>query len=103
MERIKTIGEELDVRALETIKLFLLQKSGLEDVQILFDHREEGKLIFHIMGLKEDEVAITAIPEELYRKTLDSIDERAANEEFAYLYTPPYISINKIRAEKEEL
>ena len=91
----------MDERAIETIKLFLLQKSGAEDVRILYDHQEGDKLIFHISGIREDKVAIAPIPMTLYETIVASLEERRQSEEFSYLYTPPYISINKMSTEEE--
>lgn len=91
VEKVKLLNDGLEERAVETIKLFLLQKSGAEDIRILYDHRDEETLVFHISGLRKDEVAVTHIPAALYEKTLASLDERAQSEEFAYLYTPLYL------------
>ena len=102
VEKVKLLKDGLDDRAVETIKFFLLQKSGAEEARILYDHGETESLTFHLLGIRKDEVAVTRIPMGLYEKTLASLEERAKTEEFAYLYTPPYISINKISAEKEE-
>lgn len=101
VEKIKLVKEGLDERAIETIKFFLLRKSGSEDVRILYDHGDGNRLTFHISGLREKEVAVAHIPMTLYESTVKSLGERARSEEFAYLYTPPYISINKISAEED--
>jgi hypothetical protein len=102
MEFIKLLRDDLDPRAVETIKFFLLQKCDNQEVRILYDHGTPEKLTFHITGIRSDEIAVSSLPREIYEKTLATLDERAKTEEFGFLFQPPYISINKIFTEKED-
>ena len=102
VEFIKLLRDDLDPRAVETIKFFLLQKCDNQEIRILYDHGTPEKLTFHITGIRSDEIAVSSLPREIYEKTLASLDERARTEEFGFLYQPPYISINKIFTEKED-
>jgi len=102
VEFIKLLRDDLDPRAVETIKFFLLQKCDNQEVRILYDHGTPEKLTFHISGIRSGEIAVSSLPRELYIKTLESLDERAETEEFGFLFQPPYISVNKIFTEKED-
>lgn len=102
VEFIKLLRDDLDPRAVETIKFFLLQKCHNQEVRILYDHGTSEKLTFHISGIRSDEIAVSTLPRELYEKTLASLEERAETDEFGFLFQPPYISINKISTETED-
>lgn len=101
VEFFKLKNSNLDVRAIETIKLFLMEKAGSDEVKILFDNQEDEEMIFHLHGLREDEVAVARIPMKLYLEAFESIKERNDHEDYAILYENPYISINKISITKD--
>ncbi len=102
MEFMKLHRDDLDARAVETIKFFLLQKCENQEVRILYDHGTSDKLTFHITGIRSDEIAVSSLPRDLYEKTMATLDERTKTEEFGFIFQPPYISINKVFTEKED-
>jgi hypothetical protein len=103
--RIKAQGLEDEV--VELVKYYLLNKileddEGEEEVRILFARREEGKLIFHALGLKQGEVGVLRVPEETAAKVAAELDRRRGQEPFATILTGPYVSVNKLYVEGEE-
>lgn len=101
VEKLKLYRKGLDDRVVETIKLFMLQKCESDDVKIYYDRTEDSSLVFHLIGLRDDEIAVSKISMEIYEKTLSSLEERINSEESSFLYSPPYVSINKVSPERE--
>lgn len=103
-EKILILKADLDDRAVEILKFLLLEKSeNPEEVNIiLVEIQEENELVFHLHGMKKDEVGVTSIPFHLYRKVYESLDERVAEEPYSSIAQGQYVSINKITIEDEE-
>jgi hypothetical protein len=101
-EKCAIYSHKLDDRIVEVLKYLLYEKSEQPDaVTIYFEGLQEGSLEFRIFGMKEDEVGITRIPERLYRKIEDELEERLSTEPFATITQPPYVSVQKIDMEVE--
>ncbi len=96
VEKIKLIGENLDDGAVEIIKYYLKKKAASDEITILFDHLTEDCLIFHIWGLKDDQIAISKIPVTVYHETKTAIKSDADSELYTAILSPPYISANKL-------
>jgi hypothetical protein len=95
----------LDDRVIEAIKYFLLQKAsenvaGDQDVAIRFNSRKGENLVFHIEGIKKDEVGVTNVTAAMYDKIANDIEKTAAQDPMKAFLTPPYVSINRIYLEK---
>ncbi|MCK5673949.1 MAG: hypothetical protein KAH95_11270, partial [Spirochaetales bacterium] len=66
-EKFIILKYKYDDRIIELIKLYLLEKiNSPMEINILFSKLDEGELIFHIYGLKENETGISKIPEHIY-------------------------------------
>jgi hypothetical protein len=107
VEKIKIYKEELDDRIIEVIKYYLLQKAmdTVKDkdaeIDIYFHEKTENGLVFHIEGMKSDEIAVTTIQNDMYDKIGGDIDKKAATEPFKSFLEPPYVSIKKVYIDNE--
>ncbi|HDQ13530.1 MAG TPA: hypothetical protein ENN41_01800 [Sediminispirochaeta sp.] len=103
-EKFLIFSHQLDDRLIEFIKFLLLEKAeSAENVRIVLAEIEEDHYTFYIHGLREQEVGISKIPRSLYQKVLASLTERMQNEVYSQIAEPPYVSINKISLEEEDL
>ena len=97
VEKIKLYRWDLDDRIIEIIKFYLLEKAGgSPEIKVYLEAFEEDQLVFHLHGVKEDEIGIVPIPLSFYKKTEDQFAEIESDEQFSELLHPPYISIHKI-------
>lgn len=105
-DRVAVLGAGLSPLAVEAIKYHLTVKArdASPDVRpiILFDRlRDSGDLEFRIHGLKQNEVALTVIPQSLYRSILEDASAHPENEPYASLTNGAYISVQNILLEDD--
>lgn len=99
-EKFIILNFKYNDKIIELIKLFLLEKINPKlDVNILFSNFENGELIFHIYGLKENETGISKIPEHIYNDINNNLEERLKAPGIKDMLSLPYRSVNKIRTE----
>ncbi len=99
-EKFKILANNLDEKAIELIKIYLLEKTGKSrDIHIYFGKREKGILFFYIEGLKDSETAIIKISPNTYKTFKHKIDHKTYDKALEEVLTPPYISVEKIRFE----
>jgi len=119
----RLIMEELglDQRVIEVLKFFLLQpaleraegeeeggdegekeEEGEAEIRILFKERSDDWLVFHISGIKEDEVAVSRLPVKTYGKVESELNRHLSGEPLSSFLSPPYVSINNIYWEDSE-
>lgn len=97
VEKIKLYRWDLDDRIIEIIKFYLLEKAGgSPEIKVYLDTFEDELLVFHLHGVKQDEIGIVNIPLSFYEKTEKQFDEIGSDNQFRELLHPPYISIHKI-------
>jgi len=101
-EKIRLLDAGLDDGAVEILKFFLKKKTGNDDAQIFFQEIRDGHLVFHIYGIREDEIALSRLPLPVYRDTLASLSSRSDRELYAVILAPPYVSANKVSIQEEE-
>ena len=101
----------LDGRAVEVVKYYLLHRA-LQDYEsadretldpvvggrlaVLFVRPEGEALVFHVHGLKDDEVAVVKVPRARYEQVLAQLERKLREEPFDRLLQPPYVSINNL-------
>ena len=100
IEQLLVIKFALDMRAVEIVKFYLLKKAlndydSEERLSIIFTGKEQDILVFHIFGLKTDQLGIVRVALEKYQRIVQELDVRMKEEPFNVLLAPPYISINK--------
>ncbi len=101
VEKLTIFNLDLDDRVIEYIKYHLLShiiEHTPEDKEILiyFAAKKKDDLLFHIKGLKADEIGISKIPLTSYAQSLKDIDHKIKDEPYCDFLHPPYISLNKI-------
>ncbi len=111
IEKLMIIRENLDDKAVEAIKMYLLEKAisgnsvdeekGVEGElipRIWFDRKENQHLVFKIEGLKENSIGITKISMETYERVLKGLT-KSKDKTMKNIISPPYVSINKLNWE----
>lgn len=103
IEKLKIYGENLDDRGIELIKYYLLQKvGGNEGISVYFENLENENLVFHIHGLRKDEVGLARISREIYNRTTEELEDKADKPPYSSFLTPPYVSVSQVEIEIEE-
>ncbi|HEB10384.1 MAG TPA: hypothetical protein ENI06_04120 [Spirochaetales bacterium] len=100
IEQLLVIKSALDMRAVEIVKFYLLKKAlndydSEERLSIIFTGKEQDMLVFHIFGLKRDQLGIVHVALEKYQRIVQELYARVKEEPFGVLLAPPYVSINK--------
>lgn len=103
-EKLKIFDAGLDDIIVESVKYYILSKIENEnnienEINIFFDKFEDGKLIFHIHGLKKDEIGVLYIVMDFYNMTEEKLKNTINEEPFKNFLTPPYISLLKVYRE----
>jgi hypothetical protein len=106
-EKLEIFRAGLDDRAVEMLKFLLLSRSsrsgeappaGREPVAA-FRGIERGKLLFHIAGLREGEIAVARLERRLYDTIAAELPKRLAEEPYRDFCEPPYISVRRVEQE----
>jgi hypothetical protein len=104
-EKVTIAGLGLDDRVIEIMKYYLLtgsaSKAGedaaaAEDVTVRYRGIEQGKHLFHIVGMKKDEVGVARLAPELYARIAGDIGTRVTEEPFRDFCTPPWVSLRRV-------
>jgi hypothetical protein len=105
-ERAKIISEGLDPEAIEILKYFLIQKAEEQapeaDISVAYAGKKDGKLSFHLSGLKEGQVAVLPVDPSTYEKTLADKPRSLREPPFDRLFKGPYRSIRMLETESED-
>jgi hypothetical protein len=105
VEKISIYENSLDDRVIELLKYYLLTKAiesgaSVERAKVFFQDKSLDTLVFHIEGIKKDEIAISKLTYEMYNKAAKDIEKKVKEEPFNKFLIPPYVSVNKIDLEK---
>ena len=104
VEKLNIKKNELDDRAVEILKFYLFHKAVSEkednNPDILFNKLENTNLIFHITGLTDEEIAVTKISIDTYKKAQQKLSQGEIEGLIEKIITPPYVSMNKLEWEK---
>jgi hypothetical protein len=99
-ERIAVLKDALAVEAVEAIKYYLLVKADEnypeQDISVWYQNKNENGLVFHLHGIKDNEVAVMQVPYSLYEKTLNDYRKNPKEEPFPSLREKSYCSIQNI-------
>jgi hypothetical protein len=103
--RIREAG--LDDRVVEVLKYYLLQKvlehyEGEGEVRLLFSGLEPASLVFHALGLRDEEVGVLRVSRQMAEKAVAQLEDKLREEPFAQFLAGPYVSINKLATESPE-
>jgi hypothetical protein len=104
-ERITVIRDDLVPEVIETLKYYLLLKADEsypdQEISVWYQNKNGNNLVFHIHGIKQDEVAIMNVPFDMYEKTLADFKKNPRGEPFASLRVKTYFSVqNPLRPDE---
>ncbi|MCK4540894.1 MAG: hypothetical protein KAU17_01540 [Spirochaetales bacterium] len=99
IDRLTVMKTGLDDEVIEIVKYYIFQKAGGE--HIYFQSKDDENLIFHIHGLRAEEVGISRIPLNFYEKVSESLTLRRKDEPFRTILAGPYISAEKVSSREE--
>jgi hypothetical protein len=100
-EKVLIFGRGLDDRVIEIMKYYLLtgaagpDAEAEGDVSLLYRGEDEGKHLFHILGMKEGEVGVARLAGAIYRKIAADVEHRVKEEPFSDFCQPPWVSLRK--------
>ncbi|MGA2479352.1 MAG: CpXC domain-containing protein [Spirochaetia bacterium] len=100
-EKVLIFGRGLDDRVIEIMKYYLLTGAAGPDtepegdVSLLYRGEEDGKHLFHILGMKEGEVGVARLAGGIYTKIAADLEHRVLEEPFEDFCQPPWVSLRK--------
>jgi hypothetical protein len=105
-ERAKLLSDGLDPEATEILKYFLAQKAAEQapeaDISVSYAGKKDGKLAFHVAGLKAGQVAVLPIDPATYEKTLADKARTMRESPFDKIFKGPYRSMRILEIEEED-
>jgi hypothetical protein len=100
-EKVLIFGGGLDDRVIEIMKYYLLTgpagpgNEAAGDASLLYRGEEDGKHLFHILGMKEGQVGVARLAGAIYAKIAADVETRVLEEPFRDFCEPPWISLRK--------
>jgi hypothetical protein len=64
-------------------------------VTLRYKGEEQGRHVFHVLGLKEGEVGIARLGSDIYRKIAADVEKRVEEEPFRDFCAPPWVSVRR--------
>jgi hypothetical protein len=99
-ERARILRDGLDPKAVEELKYILhgkAEESGqAKDISVLYNGKENGTLVFHVLGLKEGEAGVVHIPSSSYEKIADDLPNKLSMEPYKSIFSGRYNSFKKL-------
>ncbi|MBN2511191.1 MAG: hypothetical protein JXB03_13005 [Spirochaetales bacterium] len=101
IEYIHILSKDFKKEIIEIIKLQIIQKvPDPSKTVILFQDYVDSRLIFHIHGLKDNEIAVMKIPYSLYQSIEKDFRKLIQNDPYKTIVEKPYISVRKHLADE---
>ncbi len=101
MEKVLIFGQRLDDRVIEIMKYYLLTGPGggrcraEPDVTVYYRGVEAGKHLFNIHGMKDGEVGVARLAQELYARIAADMERRVQEEPFCDFCGAPWVSLKR--------
>ncbi len=99
-ERSRILRDGLDPKAVEGLKYILhgkAEESGqATDISVLYNGKDDGTLVFHVLGLKEGEAGVIRIPASSYDKIVDDLPASMSKEPYKTIFSGRYKSFKKL-------
>jgi hypothetical protein len=99
-DRISVIKDDLEPAVIEKLKLYLLVKAEEnypdKEVNAWYHCKSEAGIEFHLDGIREGEVAVMKIPQEVYEKTKEDYKKHPKKEDYAALRVSSYLSVQNM-------
>ena len=99
VEKIVISGAKLDDRVIEIIKFNMLEKARNNSIRIFLNHTEDSELVFHIYGLKPDQVGISRVPFSVYENISAQLDKLLSDDDIKLFTDSAYVSVSRIYLE----
>jgi hypothetical protein len=105
-EKLRILGADLDDRVIEIMKYYLLTGSlrGEDpdrDITLMYKGEEDKRHVFHVLGMKEGEIGVARLGNEIYNKIASDIETRAGEEPFRDFCSPPWVSLGRLSSGDE--
>jgi len=105
-ERARVLTDGLDPESVEILKYLLLEKAAEQspdaELTAAYAGVKDGKLVFHIFGLKEGEVAVLPVSSGTYDKAFADKKKSMKEEPFDRIFKGPYRSVRALEADEGE-
>lgn len=105
-ERARVLADGLDPDAIEILKYWLVQKAEEQapeaEISVAYSGKKGDKLVFHLSGLKEGQIAVLPIDPETYAKTFADKSRSIREAPFDRIFAGPYRSIRIFEADTED-
>jgi hypothetical protein len=102
-EKLAIFRAGLDDRVVEMMKFLLVTRPGADaagrEVVVSFSRTDGDRLVFHLAGLREGEVAVARLERPLHDRMLADVERRLAEEPWKDFCTPPYVSLRRVDQE----
>jgi hypothetical protein len=99
-DRLGVIRDGLEPAVIEALKYYLYLKADETypegDISIWYQYKKSESLEFHLHGIREDSMAVTQVPLEVYDKTLAEYQGRHKSELFSSLRFGSYLSVQNM-------
>jgi hypothetical protein len=102
-EKVLIAGLGLDDRVIEIMKYYLLTGSTSaadgeqeKEVGIVYRGKESTRHVFNIIGMKEGEIGVARLAEELYGRIASDVETRVKEDPFQDFCAPPWVSLRRI-------
>ncbi len=103
-EKLAIFRAGLDDRVVEMLKFLLVTRPGAAaapaaEAVVTFQRVEADRLVFHVAGLREGEVAVARLERPLHDRMLADIASRLTEEPWKDFCVPPYVSLRRVERE----
>lgn len=96
-ETIKLNQNNFNKSAIEVIKYQIYKKvEDDQDVTVYFHDFEDDQFIFHIEGMKADEIGVLKVPYTMYSKIEEDLPNLTEKYPYSIIFKKPYISVNNL-------
>lgn len=99
-DRLSVIKDDLEPAVIEKLKLYFLVKAEENypdrEVNAWYHSKSEEGIVFHLDGIREDEVAVMKIPHEVYEKTKEDYRKHPKKEDYTALRVNSYLSVQNM-------
>ncbi|WP_028973322.1 CpXC domain-containing protein [Spirochaeta cellobiosiphila] len=96
-EAIKLYQSNLNKSVIEVIKYQIYKKvEDDKDVTVYFHDLMDDQYIFHIEGVKADEIGVLKVPQTMYDKIGKDLPDLVEKYPYSVILKKPYISVNNL-------
>ncbi|MCL2214571.1 MAG: CpXC domain-containing protein [Treponema sp.] len=99
-DRLAVIKDNLEPVVIETLKSFLLTKAAENypenDINAWYCCCSQEGIEFHLDGIRQGEIAVMKIPQELYNKTRDDYRKHPKKDIYTSLRVGSYLSVQNL-------